>query len=86
MAKGRSLDMILCTTCAPTSLATPTRLAHLVVTFLETLVPVRAPALALTRRVRLRARVIEVRRRAERTARGELTVPNDDPPQHGDHQ
>jgi hypothetical protein len=86
MAKDRSLDMILRATCAPTSLAKTTQLAHLVVTFLETLVPVRAAALALTRPIRIGARVIELRWLAERTARGELPVRNDAPSRHGDHQ
>jgi hypothetical protein len=47
---------------------------------------VQRAALALTRDIRIRARVTELRRLAERTAGGELPVPNDDPPQHGDHQ
>jgi hypothetical protein len=47
---------------------------------------VRRTALALLRDIRIKGRIIELRRLAERTARGELPVPNDDPPQHGDHQ
>jgi hypothetical protein len=53
IAKDRSPDMILRTTCAPTSSATPTQLAHLVVTFLETLVPVGAGADLLARGIGL---------------------------------
>jgi hypothetical protein len=34
----------------------------------------------------IRARIIELRWLAERTARGEVPAPDDDPPQHGDHK
>jgi hypothetical protein len=34
----------------------------------------------------IRARIIELRRLAEQTARGEVPVPEDDPPQHGDDE
>jgi hypothetical protein len=47
---------------------------------------VRRAALALARDIRIKGRIIELRRLAERTARGELPVPKDDTPQHGDHQ
>ncbi len=47
----------------------------------------RAAAVRRTARdILIRARVIELRRLAERTARGELPLPDDDPPQHGDCQ
>ena len=45
---------------------------------------VRRAALALARDIMIRARIIELRWLAERTARGELPVPDDDPPQQGD--
>jgi hypothetical protein len=45
---------------------------------------VRRAAHALAQDILTRARVIELRWLAERTARGELPVPDDDPPQHGD--
>ena len=47
---------------------------------------VRRLALALARDILIRVRIIELRRLAEQTARGELPVPDDDPPQHGDHK
>jgi hypothetical protein len=42
---------------------------------------VRRAALALVRDILIRARVIELRRLAEQTARGELPVFDDDPAQ-----
>ena len=45
---------------------------------------VRRAALALAQDILIRARVIELRRLAERTARGELPVLDDDPAQRGD--
>jgi hypothetical protein len=35
------------------------------------------------RDIMIMARIIELRRLAQQTARGELPVPDDDPPQHG---
>jgi hypothetical protein len=45
---------------------------------------VRRAAHALAQDILIRARIIELRRLAEQTSRGELPVPDDDPPQHGD--
>jgi len=42
--------------------------------------------LAIARDILIGARVIELRRLAERTARGELPVLDDDPAQRGDGQ
>jgi hypothetical protein len=46
----------------------------------------RAAATRFARDIMIRARIIELRRLAEQTARGEVLVPDDDPPQHGDDQ
>jgi hypothetical protein len=45
----------------------------------------RAAATKFARDIMIRARIIELRRLAEQTARGEVLVPDDDPPQHGDN-
>ena len=44
----------------------------------------RATVLAIARDIMIRARIIELRRLAEQTARGELPVPDDDPPKQED--
>jgi hypothetical protein len=46
----------------------------------------RRAALAMARDIRIRARIIELRWLAERTARGEVPVLDDDPAQRGDEQ
>jgi hypothetical protein len=45
----------------------------------------RRAARTLARDIRITARIIELRRLAQQTARGELPEPDDDPPQHGDN-
>ena len=45
---------------------------------------VRRAAHALAQDILIGARIVELRRLAEQTARGELPVPDDDPPHNGD--
>jgi len=47
---------------------------------------VRRAAHALARDILITARIIELRRLAEQTSRGELPAPDDDAPQPGDCQ
>jgi len=44
----------------------------------------RRTVLAHARDIRIKARIIQLRRLAEETARGELPAPDDEPPRHGD--
>jgi hypothetical protein len=47
---------------------------------------VRRAAHALAQDILIRARIIELRWLAERTARGEVPAPDDDAPQNGDRK
>jgi len=44
----------------------------------------RRAVLAHARDIRIKALIIQLRRLAEETARGEIPAPDDDPPRHGD--
>ena len=44
----------------------------------------RRTVLAHARDIRIKALIIQLRRLAEETARGEIPAPDDDPPRHGD--